>query len=423
MSSMQSQFLDRREVLEIQERGSRVLDRTILFDQRGQSLILPQTRALDVVEVKDVADGAKITARGLVGFLPLTESHTLNITPKFPFDNLWRMLEIAGHDYSRILPVMRKYSAGRDSPPTELLIRSYCHYLEELAAVGFGRAYQVREQVGFYRPSVAFGATMSRFLSRGNPLHVVANSFEFTINTPLNRLVKRASQHFLRLVPRESAWNRERRILMTTISSDLALASEAVASDMDFESFRAASSRLQHLYGGLLRVYKLFVTGGGLGFRVETGGIEMPSFLFNLDDVFERFVRETLQSALRADGVTVLDGNKHNRPLFVDNNTFPIKPDLIFQDRSRRVLAIGEAKYKPKLKEADRYQLIAHTIASQSAFGVLFSPSVEGQSTGIARLGALPDGTVMYHYFINLDGNLAETQDKMTADLRGLLAT
>src|SRR5688572_5181062 len=94
-------------VIEIEERESRVFPREDLFDTTGHSLVLPKTRELSAVELKDVLNGVNLRALGLIGYLPLTSEIVLNLRPRFPLANLWRMLAVADESYDRVLPVLR----------------------------------------------------------------------------------------------------------------------------------------------------------------------------------------------------------------------------------------------------------------------------------------------------------------------------
>lgn len=152
-------------VIEIPERGQRVLPRTELFDPHGRSLIFPEVRELNAVEITDTPDGARLMALGLIGYLPLTSAITLNIVPKFPIRNLWAMLEIGGETYANVLPVIRRYQTSSSPAPIQMLARSFCHYLRGALSDGFERSYFPRQQSGFFRPRVDFGPTLSRFLS------------------------------------------------------------------------------------------------------------------------------------------------------------------------------------------------------------------------------------------------------------------
>lgn len=147
----------------------------------------------------------------------------------------------------------------------------------------------------------------------------------------------------------------------------------------------------------------------------------MPSFLFSLDQIFESFVRNTFRSALSNHGISVLDGNipRHQRPLFFDNKRFPVKPDLIFS-KSRQIVGLGEVKYKPKLDESDRYQLISHALALKAPIGVWISPSINGGG-GLEYVGATENGCRFYHYRLNIGGALDVSCASMTEEVMTLV--
>lgn len=407
-------------VIEIQERGQRFFPRADLVDAAGRSLILPETRELGAVEVTDVADGARLMALGLIGYLPLTSSITLNIVPKFPIQNLWTMLEVGGESYGNVLPTVRRYQTSASPAPIQMLARSFCHYLKGILSAGFERTYYPRMQTGYYRPRVEFGPTISRYFSRGNPVETVSHVFEFGLDSPVNRIVKAACLRFARLIPRAAEWENERRLLQTALDT-LQRVREREPGALDFDLDQSVSLRLRQHYSGMLRVYQLLLTGGGIAFTFEPGGKELPSFLFNLDDIFERFVRQTFANGLREAGITVLDGNTHQGRLFEDNKVYPTKSDLIFRRSKKDVIGVGEVKYKPKLKEIDRYQIISHVTAAKAPLGILFSPANDGESQRLERIGRLATGAQFYHYRVNIQGDIAASQAQMVRDVTAIL--
>lgn len=407
-------------VIEIQERGQRVFSRTDLFDPLGRSLVFPEVRDLNAVEITDAPDGVRLMALGLIGYLPLTAAITLNIVPKFPIQNLWTMLEIGGETYANVLPIIRRYQTSSSPAPIQMLARSFCHYLKGSISDGFERSYYPRQQTGFYRPRVEFGPTMNRFLSRGNPVDTVSSIFEFGLDSPINRIVKAACLRFARLIPRGTNWQEERRLIQIALDT-LQRVEEREPGALDFDLDRSVALRLRANYSGMLRVYQLLLTGGGIAFTFEPGGKELPSFVFNLDDIFERFVRQTFVLGLREHGIAVLDGNKHQGRLFEDNKTFPTKSDLIFRRGKKDVIGLGDAKYKPKLKEADRYQIISHVTAAKAPIGILLSPANEGESQRLDRLGRLSTGAQFYHYRVSIAGDIRSAQSKMLSDILAIL--
>jgi 5-methylcytosine-specific restriction endonuclease McrBC regulatory subunit McrC len=407
-------------VLEISERGHRTMPRSEVFDSEGRSLIFPEVRSLNAIEITDVPDGARLMALGLIGYLPITSTLTLNVVPKFPVQNLWTMLEIGGETYANILPTVRRYQTSASPAPIQMLARSFCHYLKGTISDGFERSYYPAQHSGFYRPRVEFGPTVSRFLSRGNPVDTVSSVFDFGLDSPVNRIVKAACIRIARLVPSGSDWQEERTMLQIALEA-LQRVREREPAALDFELGQSVSLRLRQNYSGLLRVYQLLLTGGGIAFTFEPGGKELPSFLFSLDDIFERFVRQTLLIGLRVHGITVLDGNKHQGRLFEDNRTYPTKSDIIFRRGKKELIGLGEVKYKPRLKEIDRYQIISHVTAAKSPVGILFSPANEGESQRMERIGRLATGAQFYHYRIDIQRDIIAAQTKMIEDVRAIL--
>ncbi len=407
-------------IIEIQERGQRFFPRRDLVDPQGRSLILPETRDLGAIEVTDVSDGARLMALGLIGYLPLTSSITLNIVPKFPIQNLWLMLEIGGENYRNILPTIRRYQTSANPAPIQMLVRSFCHYLRQAVAAGFERTYYPRQQSGYYKPRVEFGRTINQFISRGNPVNAVSSVFEFGLDSPVNQVIKAACLRFARLLPIGDTWNDERRLIRYALET-LQRVEAREPTTLNFDLEAAVSRRLRPQYGGMLRIYHLLLTGGGISFTFEPGGKELPSFLFNLDDIFERFVRQAFVSGFREHGISVLDGNKHQGRLFEDSKVYPTKSDIIFRRSKREVLGIGEVKYKPKLKEADRYQIISHATAAKAPFGILFTPANAGESQRLERLGRMATGAEFYHYRVNIQGDIQASIDQMIREVSALL--
>jgi len=412
-------------VIEIQERGQRFLPRSDLVDPSGRSLILPETRALGAIEITDVADGARLMALGLIGYLPLTSTITLNIVPKFPIHNLWEMLEIGGENFSKILPIIRLYQTSRNPAPIQMLARSFCHYLKGVLSDGFERTYYSRAQTGYYKPHVEFGPTISRYFSRGNPVDVVSSIFEFGLDSPVNRIVKAACLRFARVIPMgDDSWQKERRLIQFALDALQRVQAQELGV-LDFNINESISLRLRGYYEGMLLIYRLFLTGGGIAFTFEPKGKELPSFLFNLEDIFERFVRQTFVQGLREQKITVLDGNKNKYQgrLFEDSRVYPTKSDIILRRSKKEVIGLGEVKYKPKLKENDRYQIISHVTAAKAPVGILFTPANEGESQRLERIGRLATGAQFYHYRINIKGDIKAAQTQMIREVSTLLTS
>jgi 5-methylcytosine-specific restriction endonuclease McrBC regulatory subunit McrC len=414
---------DALRIIELHEREARLFSRSDFFDQLGQSLILPETRALSAIDLRDVIDGIQLRALGLIGYLPVTNKIALNLKPKFPMANLWHMLNIADETYERILPVLRSYEATEESAPHLLLARGFCHYLGKILTAGVARGYYQEAYEGHFRPKVEFGKTMARYVSRANEVYTASNVFTFSANSRPNGILKSACIKVLQIIPRNKFWENERKLL-----GEALYALESVdPKQMTFADLDLAdriSMRVREHYRGALNVYSVMMGFTNIGFSYSATGKEMPSFLFNLDSIFESFVRNTLRQGLREDGISIVDGNihRHQGSLFRDTKKFPIKPDIIFR-RDKAVRAIGEVKYKPKIDDSDRYQVISHAVALGSPIGIWISPALSNEEAGLEYVGLISGGTKFYHYRLNISSGLKEACGSMVKKLFDLIGT
>jgi 5-methylcytosine-specific restriction endonuclease McrBC regulatory subunit McrC len=407
--------------IDLHERDARLIPRVDVVDSDGRSLILPETRDLKAIELRDVTDGVQLRATGLIGYLPLTTDITLNIRPKFPLSNLWYMLDHAEELFDRVLPVIRRYERTGERAPHLLLARAFCFYLSEILSSSIIRAYPRARREHYYQPKVDFGATMSRFISRGDSLRTVSDIFDFSRDVKANRLLKAACLQFTKLVPRSADWSQEREILNDALAR-LASIDPQYIQQFDLNAADTVPMRIRNAYKGALSIYALQAGLTGIGFTFEASGSELPSFLFNLDDVFEAFVRNRLRTLLRSSYISIADGNKpeHHGVLFKDSRRYPTKPDLIFK-LYRNVLALGEVKYKPRIEEGDRYQLISHTIAAGTTRAFWISPAATPADAGLDYVGSINSGAAFYHYRLDISGDLERTSEDMAQAIKNLL--
>lgn len=407
-------------IIDMYERESRLFPREELFNSLGQSLLHPETRQLPAVELRDVTSGIELRALGLIGYLPLTANIVLNLRPKFPVKNLWAMLKVADETYDRVLPVIRSYEISNVSAPHQLLARGFCHYLRNILTVGVTRGYYQEPYRGHFKPKVNFSRTVTHYLARGNDISVASDVFSFSANLYANGLIKSACLDFLRVLPRNDRWRDERQLLMASLNAlhsvkplRMKAGDQCVTTSLNMW--------VREAYLGALNVYAILLGFSKVGFSYDAQGSEMPSFLFSLDYIFESFVRNTFKSFFREKMIAVLDGNlqKNQHSLFRDNRRFPIKPDLIFQ-KDKVVLGIGEVKYKPRISEADRYQVISHVVALDIPIGVWISPTIN-DDTGLEYVGSISNGAKFYHYRLNISNDLDLSRSAMVNEIFALL--
>lgn len=102
--------------------------------------------------------------------------------------------------------------------------------------------------------------------------------------------------------------------------------------------------------------------------------------------------------------------------LFSDNSKYSAKPDLIVNKNNVTKL-IGDVKYKTKLAESDRYQLISHSLSYGATSAFFVTPAVSDENSGADFVGTI--GTInplkIYHYRINLDSDCLPDEEKKFA--------
>ncbi len=397
--------------IELFEYESKVFGRDEFRGPDGTSLILPEARKLGAIELRDTYAGITLMARGVSGYLRLTTQLSLQINPRFPIENLWRMMLWTDERYRRMLPIVRSYARQVDGPPHLLLVRSFCHFLRSILRDGLWRAYLPEEVEGHFKPRIRFGRTVSRFLSKGDQNNVVRAEYILSNRLDANYALKAACQKFLRIIPMNRDWEQERLDLHEALNL---LARVPVREPLfgHREMTRGIPSWLRDGYSKALAVYSLYRGNTGAGFQHELPGMDMPSFLFKLDEIFEQFVRNSLRA--NVDGAEVVDGNQRRIRLFWTGSDLEVSPDIILRIDGRTA-AIIEVKYKPKISEADRYQTIAYTVAADAPIGILVSPATSGHD-GLDYLGSV-SGQRFYHYRLDVSTDLDVSTGRMAREI------
>ena len=85
------------------------------------------------------------------------------------------------------------------------------------------------------------------------------------------------------------------------------------------------------------------------------------------------------------------------------------------------MIAIGEVKYKPKITEVDRYQVISHVVASGAPLGIWISPAQESEKAKLNYVGSIENGAKFFHYQLNVCGDLDTARIEMITELRQLI--
>ncbi len=136
-------------------------------------------------------------------------------------------------------------------------------------------------------------------------------------------------------------------------------------------------TRLNRHYQPAVSLASLLLRSASL--ELGAGGTRGCAFLVDMNDVFERFVRNALRAELGVDEAGFPE--RPPRTLLDEAGVVPLRPDLCVVQQ-RRVVWVGDAKYKRLpaggYRNADLYQLLAYTVALDLAEGTLIYAADEG---------------------------------------------
>jgi len=121
-------------------------------------------------------------------------------------------------------------------------------------------------------------------------------------------------------------------------------------------------------------------------------------------ELFEEYVRKTISSRIDdlLPGARVKNGNVEQVPLFKQGGANQVQPD-IYVMKDQATVAVIDAKYKPTISAADRYEVLAFCEALQCKIAILVSPS-NGDMTE-SFMGETLGGVRMFHLFFDVTAN------------------
>jgi hypothetical protein len=302
----------------------------------------------------------RVTARGFAGVI-VAPTCRLLLRPKLPLRHLCYLLEPDADPPA--VPDFSAADAGFDL--LDLLAGHLARLLEERAAAGLHRAYVEEAAQGPALQGRLDVAAQVRAGPAGRDRFHVRRQ-EFTADNPCNRVPK-ATAEWLLATPMLAEPTRHR--LRAALASFDTVAAEPLTPEL----FAAAlADPRAGDYRALLALCQLLADGRQP--EARAGEIPAPAFLFNMDQVFERYLTRGLQRRL-GDAVEV-QRTVTPHPPAADRPALQMRPDLIVRGPAGRVIV--DAKWKrlrrSPLRPADVYQVLAYAAALGAARAVLVYP-------------------------------------------------
>lgn len=335
-----------------------------------------------------------LTPSSVVGLVDLG-SAVVEIRPKIPISRLLFLLSYAldrRRDWGEPLGLERADNLF------EAIVESFTRLIQRTMHRGILCGYRGEEDtLNSIRGRLRFGEQIRRHFGRFPPAEVAFD--DFTEDIELNRLLKATLAALLRLPLRS---NRTKALLHTHLM--LLERVRLVAYDPR-QLPEIAFNRLNEHYRPAVELAKLILRHAS--FDPQYGSAVAPSFLIDMNGVFEDFLVTALREALKLSKWSFPQGTQH-RSLALDYlDRIPLKPDLSWWEDGRCVF-VGDAKYKMQgngrgVHQQDLYQMLAYTIATDLPGGLLVY--AEGQP---AQHMVRHAGKALHLRSLNLSGSPEE---------------
>jgi 5-methylcytosine-specific restriction enzyme subunit McrC len=335
-----------------------------------------------------------VQATSVIGAINTPTLRTV-IRPKFDIDQLFHVLGRSHRiDYRREAANIAEYPEL-----SEGFIALFANMVQARLRRGLLKGYvSVDESLHLVRGRIRTADQLRRRF--GFPLPIEVRFDDYSEDTPENRLIKAAARRLQRLRPDSRAL----RARLAEILGTMALVRDVQYVRNALPSFRY--TRLNGHYRPIIELSALILRS--LAVEVRPGGREVRAFLFDMNQVFEDFIYESLRMRLP---LSLADGDRWSQgdALLLDQEgVLRPEPDLSWW-RAKRCLFVGDAKYKvtKEGKLADLYQLLAYCTASSLERGLLIYAE---QPAGPAQHRIVDGGPILEVQAVNLTAPVPEIE-------------
>ncbi|MGC4957886.1 McrC family protein [Actinomadura citrea] len=438
-----------RVVIPCREYGSIDVSPEDVLGPDGRLVLAPQV--LDTHVKADFHKGRlRLAAKGYSGLIPLTDRIVIQVRPRFPLRNLTHMVAICGYDPS-MLPALRDYQETDQWGEWlfDVMADGFLAALDTIGLNGLHRTYHRRVAAGSY-PHGRINTTMTvlRYASRGINHKAEYSWFERTADNAVNRCLKSAvlglHHRYVDAPRREGVRKRIARLAeamrllqdVTQESLPSSLADPQVRGSVPLPETRA-------YYRPALALAVAILTKQGVSLDADKGSIIMPTMLVKTEDLFEEFVRVSLQEALSSyPTLSVLNGNEepgrtrlyedltdtekavlpgHEEPRLSGKQP-DASPDIVFRMDDGTHPLIADVKYSNVTGYADRSeveQVVLYGHRYRSPVAMTIHPRRAGSKKGLHVAGRI-GSTIVAQYrvdlgAIDLDAEMREMAERISA--------
>lgn len=327
----------------------------------GKLEVRPEVLNRGFFQIRLSRENLTIFAGQYIGLVPLNERIVINVHPKLPIP---RLLSILGKAETRIRSLATftfgyHPAASRPLALLEPIASALVSQLRTLHRMGFLKEYlPITTDDGPLRGRILFERSLRRFWSKGLQHKAAVSFYDLTANIPSNQILKSAIDHLLRqfrYLPEKP------QSVMNDLGAYQELFSSMGIRDIDPLKIRAAEwASLPEPHREAAELAALIVQGRGVELPAA-GRMQLPSFLIDMADVFESYLRSVMKTGL-SEVCTVLDGNKEGARWLYDEKPVPLAtPDLVFTTAGVASL-VADVKYKSAPSREDVNQIVTYAV-------------------------------------------------------------
>ncbi|WP_238841318.1 McrC family protein [Prescottella equi] len=396
----------------------------------------------------------RLTAKGVTGLIPLTDRLTVQVRPRFPLRNLTHMVSVCGY-VPTVVSALREYtSTDRFSDwMLDVMADALLAAFDVIVLNGLLRTYHRRTAVSSYpHGRIDTTATVLRHASRGINHQAQYSWFERTTDNAPNRCLKSAMvqlhAHYVCLDRQGGVRERIAR-LGAALRALQCVSLESRPISLEDPQVRGVAPlpETRSYYRPALELAVAVLTRRGVSLDVSTGRVQMRSLLVKTEDLFEEFVRLSLQDTLADQtGLSVLDGNRDpgRLPLYeqiskTQRQALPThevpalpgrapdaNPDIVFRLADGTHPVVADVKYTEVKDFADRSeveQVVLYGVRYRSPVVLTIHPRRHGAAKGLhvaGRIGPM----IVAQYRVDLGADSLEAEmEGMAAQIKELIAS
>jgi 5-methylcytosine-specific restriction enzyme subunit McrC len=283
---------------------------------------------------------------------------------------------------------------------------------------GLLKRYMVRYYEGNPRGRISLEHSLRRHWARGHRHKLSSAASALTCDLPENQLLLAAARRLLGLLAVLAPEARSE--ILTSLAHFATLLERAgVDEPKELTDVIVSADQCSPAYERAIALAKAILAGKAVAIPEDGDEIMLASIVVDMETLFERYVRALLIRDLNE--YSVLDGNRTGAKPFFDDRPSPrAQPDIVVKTGNTAVL-IGEVKYKPHYSREDLNQILTYASSFRCRRVVLMLPSISQDERICETVGTL-DSSVVYLARLEIgEGDIARSENRFTAAVRGIL--